>query len=259
MKIPLKSPEEIEIMQEGGKKLSRILRELIKMAKPGVKLADIEKKAQHLIKKAGGEPSFTRVPNYKWATCINVNDGIVHGIPDETKIKQGDVVSIDIGLLYKGFNTDMCQTLCVQDKRYEIKDKKYEGKEKFLKTGKKALEDAIGQAKVGNRVGHISQAIQRRIEDAGYSCIRNLTGHGIGKKLHEPPQIPCFLNKKIKETSLLENGTTLAIEVIYAIGDCTNYTKMDGWTIAASNGKIATVFEKTIAVTNDGSLILTEF
>jgi len=198
MKIPLKSPEEIKIMQEGGRKLSAVLRQLVEMAKPGVTLADVEKRAQDLIKKTGGVPGFARVAGYKWATCINVNDGIVHGIPDETEIKEGDVVSVDIGLFYKGLNTDTCRTVYAQSlsQKPKAKSQKHEDINLFLKTGKQALEEAIKQAKVGNRVGHISRAIQKRIEGAGYSSVRNLTGHGVGKKLHEPPQIPCFLDKK---------------------------------------------------------------
>jgi len=257
MKIPLKSPEEIKIMQEGGRKLSTTLRQLVKMAEPGVRLADIEKKAQGLIKKTGGEPSFARVAGYKWTTCINVNDGVVHGIPDETEIKEGDIVSIDIGLYYKGFNTDMCRTRIAQPPA--TSHQLPANIRKFLETGKKALEEAIKQARVGNRVGHISKAIQERIEGSGYSSVRNLTGHGVGKKLHEPPQIPCFLDREIEDTPLLKEGMILAIEVIYAMGKPANYTKIDGWTIATSDGKISAVFEKTIGVTNDGPLILTPF
>jgi len=251
MNIPLKTSEEIRIMRQGGEKLSQILEKLVRFTRPGVKLIEIEKLAWSLIEKTGGKPGFALVPGYNWATCININDGIVHGIPDQKEIKDGDVVSIDIGIFYKGLNTDMCRSFQV--------GKKDPGTDKFLKTGKKALKQAIKQAKVGNRIGHISKAIQDTIEGAGFTCIRNLTGHGVGKKLHEPPQIPCFLDKKIKETPLIEKGMTLAIEVIYALGSHTNYTKIDNWTIATSDGKISTVFEKTIAVINDGSLILTDF
>jgi methionyl aminopeptidase len=251
MNIYLKSQEEIKIMKTGGEKLSRVLEKLIKVTKPGVKLIEIEKLAWDLLIKSGGKPSFAYVPGYKWATCININEGIVHGMPSKRAIKDGDVVSIDIGLLYRGFNTDMCRTIQVGKK-----DKKTS---EFLETGQKALKRAIEKARVGKRIGNISKAIQTTIEEAGYCSMRNLTGHGVGKKLHEPPPIPCFLDKKIEETPLLKKGMTLAIEIIYAAGSFENKTDKDGWTILMSDGKISAVFEKTIAVNGGGSLILTDF
>lgn len=252
MKIPLKTPREIKIMQEGGKKLSEILKQLCQKAEPGVNLLEIEKKASELIKKTDGKPSFKMVKSYQWATCLNVNEGVVHGVPRDYKLKVGDLLTIDVGLFYKGYHTDTSCTLEVQNSQLKKEDK-------FLKTGRKALEEAVKQAIPGNHVGHISCKIQEIIEGEGYSCIRTLTGHGIGKNLHEPPPVPCFLKSKIKDTPQLKAGMTLAIEVIYAQASSDLITdKKDGWTVKTADGKIAAVFEESIAVLGK-PLVLTPF
>jgi len=270
MNIPIKTPKEIQIMKEGGKRLSKIFFQLSKMIKLGTSLLDIEKKAIELIGSARGEPAFTKVPKYHWATCLNINEEIVHGVPKDYAIKLGDVVNIDIGLYYKGFNTDMSATFLAENvnstpglRNFRVKLEKenpgVDNRKKFLKTGKKALEEAKKQAKPGNKVGHISKKIQEIIEGAGYSCSRTLTGHGIGRKLHERPPIPCFLQGKIEDTPLLKPNMTLAIEVIYCMGkpDLAVDPK-DKWTIRTKDGKISGVFEETIAVAGDGHLVLTK-
>lgn len=267
--IYLKSDKEIKIMQEGGQKLSDILIKLIELTNVGVNLLDIEKKAVQLIKQTGGQPSFKKVPGYYWATCININEGVVHGIPKDYKIRDGDVVTIDTGLYYKGFNTDTSWTICVKSQKFHqrggqapVKSQNYKEKELFLAAGRKALREAIKQVKPGkpgNRIGHISAKIQQIIEQTGYYCVRSLTGHGVGFKLHEGPAIPCFLEGKINETPLIKKGMTLAIEVIYTTGspDLVIDPK-DKWTIRTKNGKIAAVFEESIAVLNNGPLVLTK-
>lgn len=242
MKIYLKTPKEIKIMQEGGRMLAQILSQLSKKAKVGINLLEIEKKACKLIKKTGGKPSFKMVSNYNWVTCLNINEGVVHGVPRNYELKREDLLTIDIGLFYKGLHTDTSYTLRVQTQN----SKKIDG---FLETGRRALRKAIKEAIPGNHVGHISAKIQEIIEGAGNSCIRTLTGHGIGQKLHEPPSVPCFLKGEIKETPKLKKGMTLAIEVIYAKGAPEVVTdKNDDWTIKTADGKMAAVFEETIAV-----------
>lgn len=256
MKIDLKIPREIKIMQKGGKLLSGILKQLCQQAKPGVNLLEIEKKARHLIKKTGGKPSFKMVKSYQWATCLNINEGVVHGVPKDYSLKPGDLLTIDVGLFYKGFHTDSSCTIKVKSPRrtslrgrQKAKVKSNKKVDNFLKTGRKALKEAIKVAIPGNHVGHISAKIQEIIEGAGYVCIRTLTGHGIGKKLHEPPLIPCFLKEEIRETPKLKKGMTLAIEVIYAEGSPNVVTdKKDGWTVKTDDGKIAAVFEESIVV-----------
>ncbi|MGI5828294.1 MAG: type I methionyl aminopeptidase [Patescibacteria group bacterium] len=254
MKAKLKNPQEIAVMREGGEKLSQILAQLVESSKVGVTLFDIETRAQDLIKKTGGKPGFAMVPGYRWATCINLNEGVVHGIPGERKLRDGDVVSIDIGMFYKGFHTDMSTSFQVG----ETSLKEESETSKFLKVGKNTLEKAISEVKPGKRIGHISQAIQKNIEKAGYSCVYSLVGHGIGRDLHEYPPIPGVLVGSLEQTPMLKIGMALAIEVIYAMGKPETYTDPeDGWTIVTQDGKIAAVFEKTIAVVSDGYLLIT--
>lgn len=237
----------IHTMSEGGKRLGEILANLLAFAGSDVRLDAIEQLAQTLIAKSGGAPSFQTVKGYQWATCLCVNEVVVHGVPSPYVLKNGDILTIDIGLLYKGLHTDTAWT------------KKIGGEnDVFLKVGESALEKAIVQARVGNYVGHISQAIQDTIEGAGYSIVKSLVGHGVGRELHEPPQIPGFVRGRIENTEKLVQGMTLAIEVIYAQGKgIVVYANDDGWSIATADHSLSAVFEHTIVVTNGTPRILT--
>ncbi len=250
--INLKTPKEITIMKVGGQKLNSIKKALIRKAQPGTKLSDIEALAMNLINKTGGQASFAMVDGYQWATCINLNEGLVHGVPDNKTIKSGDIVSIDCGIYLKGFHTDTSFSFLVGNK------KDYKDKAKLLTVGQKALDLSIKQAKVGNRIGHISRTMQKTIEENGYNVARNLTGHGIGKKLHEAPSVPCFLDKKIEETPLIKPGLTIAIEAIYMAGSYQTITdSQDNWTIITKDGSQSAMFEETVAITKKGPIILT--
>lgn len=251
--IPTKTKKEIEIMKEGGKKLSFVFGEVLQEIKPGIKLKELDKLAESLIVEQGGFPSFKTVKGYNWATCININEGVVHGVPNDYRIKEGDVVSLDIGMLYRGFHTDMARTVLVRNQKSKVKSQK----SRFLGAGKKALRAAITVAKPGKRVGHISAAIEREIRKSGFSPVEALTGHGVGRKLHEEPQIPCFLAGKIEETPLLEQGITLAIEVIYTGGKPDLILEDNGWTIKTADNSLAGLFENTILITKKGPIILT--
>jgi methionyl aminopeptidase len=203
--IHLKTPQEIAVMREGGKKLGTILEDLLAYSIPGTVCTDIENHANELIEKAGATASFKTVPGYKWATCLNVNEVVVHGIPTSYALRGGDILTIDIGLLYKGFHTDTAGTKIIGPPKKN---------EKFLHTGRKALERAIDAARVGNRIGHISRVVQETIEGAGYSIVKSLVGHGIGRELHEEPQIPNYVRGTIENTLPLQEGMTIAIEPI---------------------------------------------
>jgi len=255
----IKNLTEIKTLEQGGKLLSCILKALLQEAKPGVATADLDKLADNLIQKTGGTPSFKTVPGYKWATCMCVNNEVVHGIPDDT-LHAGDILCIDIGLLYQGFHTDMAWTIRIHNSEFRIKNSREAEIDKFLLTGEKALDNAIKQAKVGNRGGHISQAIQQTIEGGGYSVVKALVGHGIGKDLHEDPQIPGFLDTDVHKTPFLQEGMTLAIEVIYNEGkEEVEYKNNDGWTIVAADRSLSAVFEHTIVITRTKPKILTFF
>lgn len=241
--------KKIIAMRQGGKLLADIRSKALKSAKPGINLQSIDEQAEEDVLKISGKPSFKQVPGYHHTTCINVNEGIVHGIPNSRVIKNGDLVSIDIGLYFKGYHTDAANTVIVGKSNREKKN--------FLLAGKRALKLAIKQAKPKNRVVDISRAIQQTVEQAGYSCSRTLTGHGVGRKLHEEPPIPCIVNSFSKQSPRLKPGQTIAIEVIYTQGSPQMKLLDDGWTLVTSDGKLAAVFEETVLVTDDQPEILT--
>lgn len=253
--ITPKTPDEIAIMRQGGAKIGTILHQLLDQAQPGVSLMEIEAHADRLIGASGGTASFRTVKGYKWATCLCVNDVVVHGIPTNYVLKDGDVLTIDVGLLYQGFHTDTAWTKIIETKLGFAPESLalLSEKEKFLAVGEQAMWQGIAQARSGNRVGHISQAVQKIIEGAGYGIVKTLVGHGVGRELHEPPQIPGFLKGPIEATPLLVAGMTIAVEVIYARGlGAVVYANDDGWSIATRDGSLASVFEHTIVVTQSG-------
>ncbi len=237
-------------MKKGGRITAEVLQEVLAVAGPGVTLLELEKIAADGIVGRGGSPAFQRVEGYKFATCLNVNEGIVHGIPTERKLVEGDLLSVDLGTYYKGFNTDASWTVYVGNR-----EQASASKIKFLEAGERALDLSISQAQVGNHVGDISSAMQRVLEQNGYSPVSTLVGHGVGKDLHEDPQIPCLVLQS-RGPKLLE-GMTLAIEVIYTEGSPELGVAKDGWTIETRDRSLSGLFEKTIAVTKDGPIILT--
>lgn len=256
--IDLKASSEIEEMREGGKILADVLFKVLEHAKVGTSELELDKLAEELILKAGGEPGFKKVANYHHTICVSTNNVVVHGVPTNYKFKEGDVVGVDCGVYFKGLHTDMAQTIRVESSKLKVENNKDEV-DRFLETGRKALEKGIEQAKAGNRVGHISKAIQDTVEGKGYSIVRSLVGHGVGKKLHEDPEVPGFLNVPIQRTPLLKEGMTIAIEVIYNMGKRdVVYANNDGWTIKTKDNSLAGLFERTIAITHEGSIVLTK-
>lgn len=248
-KIDLKTPAEVRIMTQGGRKLGRIKNKLVRQVRAGVSAAEIEDLATELIRQEGGTSSFKMVPGYSWSTCINVNAGVVHGIPKKEIIfKDGDLVSIDVGLYYKGFHTDTSvSTLVGKDK----------AKERFLAAGKAALDLAIKRAVVGGFLADISGAIESVLKQNSLHPVKALVGHGVGRELHEAPAVPCFVGPNFPRFQLQE-GLVLAIEVMYTAGSGEIVTdRRDGWTIRTKDGKIAGLFEETVAITKAGPSILT--
>lgn len=256
--INIKTQEEIKLMGEGGKILAGVINKVLSYIKIGISEIELDKLAEDLILEKGAKPAFRMVKNYNHTLCISTNDAVVHGVPSGYKFKEGDVVGIDCGVYFKGFNTDAAWTLRVQTKNKELRTKNQDKIDKFLKTGKRALEEAIKVAKVGNRVGHISKTIQDIVEGSGYSIVRSLVGHGVGKKLHEEPEVPGFIDSGINETPLLKEDMTIAIEVIYNMGKSdVVYKGNDNWTIRTADGSISGLFESTVVITDDGPIILT--
>lgn len=250
--IHIKSKEEIEIMKHGGKILSEVLWEVMDAIKPGVTEGDLDRLAEKLIRAKGGEPGFKKVHGYKHTICASTNDVVVHGIPSEVKFKEGDVVGVDCGVFYKGFHTDMAETRRIPGGKH-VKEI-----DAFLEAGKRSVLEAIKMAVPGNHVGDISKKMQDIVEkQGGYSIVRSLIGHGVGRDLHEAPEVPGYLAEKIERTPMLKEGMTIAIEAIYNIGHHDVMLDEDGWTIRTRDGKIAGLFERSIAITKDGPVILT--
>lgn len=246
--ITIKSSEEINLMREGGRRLKKVLKKLLPQIKPGVKPIDLDKLAEKEILKLGGKPSFKTVKGYNWAICLPVNQQIVHTPPVGRALKKGDLVTLDIGFLYKGYHVDYATTLYLGDPPENIK--------RFLSVGKKALKEAIKKIKAGVYLGEVSLTIQTIIESAGYSIVKELTGHGIGKELHEDPYVFNFLDRPIEKTLKLKEGMTLAVEVIYAEGSGEMDYEKDGWSIVTSDKTLSACFEHTIVVKKDSVEIL---
>lgn len=254
--INIKNEEEIKIMTISGHILAETLFEVLKHVKPGVSEIELDKLADKLIAEKGGEPGFKKVKGYHNATCISTNDVVVHGIPSDYLLKEGDVIGIDCGVYYKGFHTDMSETIRVQNSEFRIQN---DAIDKFLQTGKKALEEGIKAAKLGNHVGDISKTIQDIVEGRGYSIVKSLVGHGVGRDLHEEPEVPGYLYGNINKTPILKEGMTIAVEVIYNMGkNEVVLANNDGWTIKTKDGSFSGVFERSIAITGNGTIILTK-
>ena len=249
--IHLKSESEIELMKEGGIILKKVVWDLLPKIKVGATTIEIDETAEKLIYKYGGSPSFKEVKGYLWTTCQPINEQVVHTPPSGRKLKLGDVYTLDIGIYYKGFHTDYADTFIIG----KAKDKNAEN---FLIIGRKALTKAIAKVKTGNHIGDVSKAIQDEIEGKGNFILRELTGHGIGKDLHEDPYVFGFLDRPVDKTPLIKSGLVIAVEVIYSTGTKEiAYEKSNDWSIVTADLSLSACFEKTIAVWGRKSMILT--
>lgn len=253
--IPIKKPNEIAIMEKAGKILAEVLYEVLDHANPGVSERELDALAEELTLKKGGEPGFKKVPGYHHAICVATNDVVVHGIPSDYKLKEGDIVGIDYGVFMEGFHTDMAETVYVGDK-----DKMPASLKRFLSFGKQGMLDGIAKVKPGNHIGDISWAIQSQVEGkGGYSVTRSLIGHGVGRELHEEPEVPGYLEGPITRTPELVPGMTIAVEVIYTMGSPeVIYSGEDDWTIRSADGSLGGLFERTVLVTPTGHTVITE-
>lgn len=251
--IHLKSWEEIKAMQEGGAILRKTVETLIPWIKAGITTEDVDNEAARLIKENGGDISFNKVPGYSWATCLCVNEQIVHTPPNKYKLKDGDVLTVDIGVFHKGMHTDYADTIVIGGE-----DKTDEATRKFLKVGREALDRAIEHARVGGYIGEISHSIEQDIYGNGYHILSELTGHGVGKDLHEAPYVPGYLDRPIEKTYKIKSGLVIAVEVIYSVGtEDIAHEKGDDWSIVTSDGSLSACFEKTIALFDKKRFILT--
>jgi methionyl aminopeptidase len=238
-------------MREGGQIHGQVRRALYELVDVGVTPQELEQHALRLIREKGAEPSFTKVKDYRWATCINVNASCVHGIPtSQDPFRDGDLVTLDVGVFFRGYHLDGAFTKIVGNGSSEAK--------RVVEGGLAAIAATLKMVKPGNHIGHLSQATERALAKFGLSPFRELTGHGVGRDLHENPNIPNLLEGKLDNTPQLVVGQTLAIEIIYTLGSPTLLLEEDGWTITTKDGKLSGVFEETVEVTVDGVSVLTQ-
>ncbi len=259
--ISIKSKEDLDILTEGGKISKKILDEALRRCVPGAILADIDKEIGKMMVENGVEPWFPEVDSYPANSCISVNDVWLHGIPGDQVLKQGDVVSVDIGVKYRGLYLDNCWSVVAMPENATREDIRgaYQGAgkevEDFLKAGENAVFKAIEQAQIGKRTGDISAAMQVNAESNGYSVIRDFAGHGVGHTAHEDPQILCYGTPGAGP--ILRESMVLAIEIMYTMGNPKIETAEDGWGIVTADGAISGMFEHTVVVTQNGPKILT--
>jgi methionyl aminopeptidase len=246
MAAVLKTPGEIELMDQANRIVHKVLEAVGGRMLPGVTSRELDRLAERVIREAGGVPAFLHYRGYPATLCISVNDVIVHGIPGETPLREGDIVGIDCGVLYKGYYGDAARTFAVGEVGETAK--------RLLRVTEEALRLGVEQVRPGGRLQDIGWAVQHHAESHGYSVVREFTGHGIGTSLHEDPQVPNFgvPGKGPK----LKPGMVLAIEPMVNAGKCGVKMDADGWTARTEDGSLSAHFEFSVAVTASGARIL---
>jgi len=246
--ITIKTAEEIEILKQGGAILAKVLKQVSKAVKPGISTLELDQLTERLIRENGGKPSFKGYRGYPATLCTSINEQVVHGIPRADRIlKQGDIIGLDAGTEYKGLFTDMSITVGVSKISRQAK--------KLIKATRKALDIGIKQIAPGKCIGDIGFAIQKFVESHGFSVVRQLAGHGVGKAVHEDPLVPNY--GKQGEGEILKPGMVLALEPMITTGDWRVITLEDGWTVETADGSLSAHFEQTVVVTENGAEILT--
>lgn len=246
--IQLKSKEDLDIMRRAGKIVALCQKEMSAKLAPGVTTNDLDKLADAFIRDHGAKPSFKGFKGYPAATCISVNEMVVHGIPNGRPLEEGDIVSLDFGVFLEGFHADGAWTYTIGDISPE--------NQKLLNVTKESLMQAIAKCKPGNTVQDISRAVQTYVERNGFHIVRELVGHGIGRTLHEEPSIPNFVSKD--SNAKLRPGMTFCVEPMVNFGTPKVKTLEDQWTVVTADGKPAAHYEHTIAITDKGYEILTQ-
>ncbi len=243
----IKSDTELEYMRSAGKVVADTLAMIQEVIKPGITTAEIDKLAEEFILAQGAIPSFKGYGGFPGSICASVNDVVIHGIPNDTVLVEGDIISVDCGAILNGYHGDAARTFPVGSISKEAQHLIDVTKESFFK--------GIEKAVVGNRLTDISAAIQKHAESFGYSVVRDFVGHGIGTDMHEDPQVPNY--GTAGKGPKLVHGVVLAIEPMINMGNYKVKIKPDGWTVVTSDGKLSAHYENTIAITNDGVEILT--
>ncbi len=246
--ILLKSPAEVREMEAPAAIVAGAHRKARELVRPGITTREIDRAVEAFIREHGGTPAFKGYRGFPASVCASVNEEVVHGIPGDRVLSDGDIIGVDIGVKSGGFYSDAAQTIPVGRVSKEA--------ERLLSVTRSALYAGIAEVRPGNRVGDVSWAIQSFVENAGFSVVRSLVGHGIGRSMHEDPQVPNF--GKPGQGPLLKAGMAIAIEPMVNAGGYEVDQLDDGWTVVTSDGSLSAHFEHTVAVTEDGAVILTE-
>ena len=247
MSISITNPEEIELMKEAGRILAITHEELKKAIKPGITTYDIDKLGEEVIRSYGCTPSFLNYCGYPASICVSINEEVVHGIPSRTRyIKEGDIVSLDAGVIYKGYHSDSARTYGVGEISPVCTD--------LIKVTKQSFFEALKVARAGNHIKDIGVAVERYVLQHGFDVVVDLVGHGVGKNLHEEPDVPNFATRR--RGPKLKAGMTIAIEPMVTVGDYHVNWLDDGWTVATADGLAAAHYENTILITESEPVIL---
>lgn len=248
MPITIKSSREIELMKEAGRILEIVHEELAKIVRPGISTLEIDRVGEEVIRSYGCIPSFLNYNGYPASICVSVNDEVVHGIPSAKRIlKEGDIVGLDAGVIYKGYHSDAARTHAVGRISKEAED--------LIRVTRESFFEGIRYAKEGNHLFDISNAIGKYARERGYGVVRDLCGHGIGANLHEAPEIPNF--EMERKGVKLRKGMTLAIEPMINIGTHAVEWLSDDWTVVTADGSLSAHYENTVLITEDEPVLLT--
>jgi methionyl aminopeptidase len=255
--IYIKTEDEIKTMQKGGRILAEILKKLAEAVKPGVATKELDMLARELVLSYKVKAGFLGYGGFPAALCVSVNDEVVHGVPSKRILNEGDIISLDMGVIYEGFNLDSAITLPVLGGlNYKDWAKANPKLNELIEVTRESLNIAIKQAKAGNRVGKIGHVVQSFVEGKGFGVVRDLVGHGVGRSLHEEPQVPNFGSEK--DGAELKDGMVIAIEPMVTAGDWHVTEDRSGFTYRTKDGSYAAHFEHTVAITRRGPLVLTK-
>lgn len=246
--ISIKTSEELDILREAGVVLASVINEVKRSLKSGMTTREVGQKAEDLMKASNVLPAFKGYRGFPACVCLSVNDEVVHGIPGERVLKDGDIASLDAGIIYKGYYSDMAVTVGIGEIKPEL--------QRLMDVTLESLRKGIEQAKTGNHLSDVSHAVQRYVEANQFSVVREFVGHGIGKNLHEDPEIPNFGSPH--QGPILEEGMVLAIEPMVNMGRSSTRILEDGWTVVTQDGKPSAHFEHSVAITKNGPEILTK-
>lgn len=247
--ISIKTAAEIDILRDGGRILARIIEDLKRSLKEGMTTAEVDRRAERIIREHGVQPAFKGYRGFPGCVCVSVNEEVVHGIPGNRILHSGDILSLDVGIIHQGYYSDTAVTVGIGIVREDL--------QKLLEVTRQSLDKGIAQARPGNHLSDISHAVQSFVEANHFSVVRDFVGHGIGKSLHEDPEIPNF--GAPHTGPILKEGMVLAIEPMVNMGSWQTRVLEDGWTVVTRDGLPSAHFEHTVAVTAKGPEILTRW